>query len=103
VSTPPLPMSAASTHDKKDEGLHRVSDGHRVVPTSITASGIASKLVDEWGGIWTQKTHNPPESEREREQIRQPDLARSKPAKQKTPNGMKKLAKAARSQVVRQP
>jgi hypothetical protein len=58
----------------------------RVVPTSITASGIASKLVDE-GGIWTQKTHNPPE--REREKIRQPDLARSKPTKQKnkTPNG----------------
>jgi hypothetical protein len=39
----------------------------RVVPTSITASGIASKLVDEWGGIWTQKTHNPPERERESE------------------------------------
>jgi hypothetical protein len=39
----------------------------RVVPTSITASGIASKLMDEWGGIWTQKTHNPPERETERE------------------------------------
>jgi hypothetical protein len=61
-----LPMSAATRQDKKDEGLHWVSDGHRVVNTSITTSGIASKLVDEWGGIWTQNTHNPPERERKR-------------------------------------
>jgi hypothetical protein len=45
--------------------------------------------MDEWGGIWTQNTHNPPERERkrarrEREKIHQPDLARRKPMKQKT-------------------
>jgi hypothetical protein len=77
-------MSAVTTLDQSDEGLQRVSDGHRVVPASITASGIASKLVDEWGGIWTQKTHNPPETERKREKILRPDLARSKPTTHKT-------------------
>ncbi len=83
-----LPMSAATRQDKKDEGLHWVSDGHRVVNTSITTSGmpqISWTSGEAFGPkILTIHLREREREQEEREKIHQPDLARRKPMKQKT-------------------